>query len=66
MLVRIRVNGYITLDVPPNATSADEDIKQEWLNRFSLWVQNTQEEWQVPEFDDVEAFVEDIDFLVVD
>lgn len=66
MLVKLRVSGYITLDLPPNSTSADEDIKQAWLNEFSNWVKNAQEELQSPTFDGIDTFIEDLDFLVED
>ena len=60
----IKVTGFVSLDVP--STSSDVEVMQEWLNRFSLWVKDAQEELDVPFFEDVEAYIEDIDFLVVD
>ena len=64
MLVKIKVDGFITVEVPSAAT--DEDTKQDWLNQFSTWIEYAQEELAIPLFDDVEAWIEDIDFLVVD
>ena len=65
MLVKVKINGFIQLDLPPG-TIYEEVAKQEWLNRFSLWVKDAQEELQVPEFEDKEAFVEDVDLLLQD
>ena len=64
MLVKIKVDGFITLEVPSGST--DEYTKQDWLNQFSAWVESAQDELDIPLFDDVEAWIEDIDFLVED
>ncbi len=64
MLVKVRVSGYITLEIPP--CSIDEDTKQVWLNEFSNWVKDAQEEFTVPAYDDVETYIEDLDFIVED
>ena len=65
MLVKIKVDGFITLDVP-YSVDTDEDVKQEWLNKFSTWVKDTQDELTLVEYDSAETYIEDLDFLVVD
>ena len=65
MILRIKVEGYINLDVP-GSVSGDEDTKQAWINEFTTWVKDTQEEFTLPMYDDVETWIEDIDFLVTE
>jgi hypothetical protein len=66
MLVKLRVSGFITLDVPDYAVCSDENTSQVWINEFSNWVKDAQEELQSPTFDGIDAFIEDLDFLIED
>lgn len=66
MLVKLRVSGFVTLDVPDYAVCSDENTSQVWINEFSNWVKEAQEDYPAPMYNDTEIYIEDLDFLIED
>ena len=66
MLVKIKIDGYMHVEVPTYSVNIDEETKQEWLNKFSAWVKDCQDELTLPEYDDKQVFIEELDIIVVD